>query len=162
VGTVRLRLAAFVALAAALCGGCKSDRSGHHSSVRPSATGVSPTVRPSVTPRRLSAVMVSAHGAAGRTEVTYRPATIKHVVDKYSEYNKVVVTGPRATLELSPEVRIVLMVPLYGMDPNPKRVTTAAFVAALVKNRRYLPNVGFEVRVGADGRITSLQQVYTP
>ncbi|MEV0400717.1 hypothetical protein [Actinoallomurus sp. NPDC050550] len=161
-GTVRLRFAALAALAAVLCGGCKDDRPGHHSSARPSATATSPTVRASATPRRLSAVMVSARSAAGRTEVTYRAATIKHVVDKYSEYNKVSVTGPRATLELSPDVRIVLMVPLYGMDPNPHRVTAAAFVGALAKNRGFLPKVAFEVRVGADGRITSLQQVYTP
>ncbi|WP_433178676.1 hypothetical protein [Actinoallomurus sp. CA-150999] len=160
--TVRLRFAALAALAAALCGGCKNDPPGHHSSVRPSAAGTSPTVRASATPRRLSAVMVSAHSAGGRTEVTYRPATIKHVVDKYTEYNKVIVAGPRATLELSPDVRIVLMVPLYGMEPNPHRVTAAAFVGALAKNRRLLPNIGFEVRVGADGRITSLQQVYAP
>ncbi|GAB3957807.1 hypothetical protein GCM10029978_001260 [Actinoallomurus acanthiterrae] len=94
--------------------------------------------------------------------MTYRVATIKHVVDKYTEYNKVIVTGPQATLELSPDVRITLMVPLYGLEAKPTRVTSAAFVAALAKNRRFLPSVGFEVRVGADGRITSLQQVYTP
>ncbi|GAA4632569.1 hypothetical protein GCM10023196_066500 [Actinoallomurus vinaceus] len=160
--TVRLRFAAFAALTAALCSGCKSDPPDHHSAARPSVTATSPTVRPSVTPHRLSAVLVSARSAAGRTEVTYRPARIKHVRDQYSEYNKVIVTGPQATLELSPDVRIVLMVPLHGMDPNPDRVSTAVFVAALAKNRSYLPNIGFEVQVGADGRVASLQQVYTP
>lgn len=41
-------------------------------------------------------------------------------------------------------------------------VTRDAFVAALAKQRRFLPDIGFEMRVGADGQIAYLKQIYRP
>ncbi|MCO5986464.1 hypothetical protein NE235_10140 [Actinoallomurus spadix] len=109
-------------------------------------------------PKSFTGVMVRAEG----TRVTYRPAKVKHVVDEYSEFIRVAVTGPQATLELSPDARILLRVPLAGDDPAAKSVTPATFAAALARNRDQLPRIGFTVRVGADGRITYLEQIYQP
>ncbi|MEV5751033.1 hypothetical protein AB0L00_24695 [Actinoallomurus sp. NPDC052308] len=83
-------------------------------------------------------------------------------MDDYSEYLKVTVTGPQTTLELRPDARILLRVPLHGLDPTADSVTPAAFVAALARNKSQLPGIGFQIRVGADGRITYLEQIYQP
>ncbi|MCO5995030.1 hypothetical protein [Actinoallomurus rhizosphaericola] len=165
---IRLRVAVFMTVAGVLCGGCNDDRAGHRPvgppgthaapTVSASATPSSPTPSPSMRPRSFTGVMVRADG----TRVTYRPAKVRHVVDEYSEYIKVAVTGPQTTLELSPDARILLRVPLAGDDPAAKSVTPATFAAALARNRDQLPRIGFDIRVGADGRITRLEQIYQP
>lgn len=173
---IRLRFAAFATLATlvgVLCGGCDHNRPDHHSAVGPSATRTSPMASASATrsspaasrsthPRRLTGVMVSADSTAGRARVTYRPVKVSHVVDQYTEYLKIAVIGPQATLELRPDARILLRTPLYGKDAVASSVTTATFVAALARNRSQLPRIGFQMRTGADGRITYLEQIYQP
>ncbi|GAA4617920.1 hypothetical protein GCM10023195_80200 [Actinoallomurus liliacearum] len=159
---IHLRLAAFAVLVGVLCGGCGSGRSGHRSAVGPSVDRTSPAASPSVRPRSFTGVMVSAESTGGHTRVTYRPAKVRHVVDGYTEYLKVTATGPQATLELGPDARILLTVPLHGGGPAGSSVTPATFAAALARNKSQLPRIGFEIRIGADGRITYLEQIYQP
>jgi hypothetical protein len=142
-------LAAAAALIAVLGTGCQD----HH---RPAATHK---------PSRLDVVLTSARTSAGRTDVTYRPARVQHVVADV-EYNKITITGPAATLALAPGARVLLCTPLNDKDDGnlvtPEPVTAAAFVASLTKNRDLLPEIGFEMSVGTDGRIAELKEIYQP
>lgn len=162
--TRRLALAALAALTAVLSTGCRPGRTAGHPPVTPSARGTAGT--PDTAPRRLTAVLVSARTAAGATRVTYRPATVRHRRDGYSEWNEVRPSGPPVSAALDAAARVLLCTPLNeragGGVTRPEPVAHETFVAALAKNRPLLPRIGFEMRIAATGRIVYLKEIYQP
>jgi hypothetical protein len=168
VRTAHVRFAALAALTAALCPGCKNDQPAAHSTQKPAATVTSPgaTPRATVAPRRLTVTLMSARTSAGQTRVTYRPTRIQHVMDANSETDRLTVTGPPATLGLGHDARILLCTPLNQRDHGnvvvAEPVTVQTFVTALREQRSFLLGIGFEMRVGADSRITYLKQIFHP
>lgn len=157
---------AVIAVVAALCAGCGNDSpSTPKTSAPPSGPASAPT-SPALKPKKITVVLLSSARSDGETVVVYRPAKIRHVSDGMTEGLKVTATGPAARLPLAPHPRILLCTPLNegrsGSIVNPEPVPPATLVAALRRSPRLLPDIGFDMKIGADGRISYLKQYYRP